>query len=44
VIDACEGAVMENACEEEKMDDDEENLFAEVGNPVAAEEENPPDV
>lgn len=45
VIDACEGVVMENACEvEEKMDDDEENLFAEVENPAVAEGENPHDV
>lgn len=36
---------MENACEvEEKMDDDEENLFAEVENPAVAEGENPHDV
>lgn len=45
VIYAGEGAEMENACEgEEKLDDDEENLFAEEENPVAVEEENLPDV
>lgn len=45
VIDACVEVVMENACEvEEKMDDDEENPFAEVENPAGAEGENPPDV